>query len=453
MIYKRGLFLTAALCASLTGLEPAAAQSQDTVLGPVIGTNQWNYIAQGVDPSRPVDEARPGVLERSRPEYDARGVRIGGFVLYPSLATTYSFDDNIFSLPGGTLPVASANLLGSAHKKSDTITHIVPAIVLQSDWTAHSLKLYGNADAAYFTNRDTENVVNGKVGLIGTIDVMHDMRVRYYGEWLLNHEDRGMTALAYSSTVFDKPVEYNQTTAGVAVNKQFNRFAVTTSSDYKHVEYVNPRLNGVEIDQSFRNGDIYTIKNRLGYEISPLTRIFTEYGYEQRKFVNASFDNNGQRAVVGVSGELSRLVRGEIYGGYLGQYYGQGINDVHTVAYGGLVNWYATPLVTFVLTGERSVNETLYGGSGTYIQSKLVGRADYEFRRNIIFSGKLGYEWDDFQDAARNDTLFATGISGTYLFSRNFKMMLDYTHGERESSAALLGYTRNIYTVSGQVQF
>ena len=37
-----------------------------------------------------------GVLDRARPEYDALGLPVGSFILYPTFATGLSYDDNIF---------------------------------------------------------------------------------------------------------------------------------------------------------------------------------------------------------------------------------------------------------------------------------------------------------------------------------------------------------------------
>src|SRR4051794_39030251 len=42
-----------------------------------------------------------GVLERERPAYDAKGIPLGGFRLYPQLNFDTAHDDNVFRLPAG----------------------------------------------------------------------------------------------------------------------------------------------------------------------------------------------------------------------------------------------------------------------------------------------------------------------------------------------------------------
>ena len=49
-----------------------------------------------------------GVLERERPAYDAKGIPLGGFRLYPRLNFDTAYDDNVFRLPAAQTPRAGA---------------------------------------------------------------------------------------------------------------------------------------------------------------------------------------------------------------------------------------------------------------------------------------------------------------------------------------------------------
>ncbi len=42
-----------------------------------------------------------GVMDRARPAYDAKGIPLGGFRLFPSLDVVGTYDDNVFRLPTG----------------------------------------------------------------------------------------------------------------------------------------------------------------------------------------------------------------------------------------------------------------------------------------------------------------------------------------------------------------
>ena len=51
-------------------------------------------IAQQLDVQQDV-----GVLDRLRPAYDAKGIPIGGFRLFPQLEVSSAYDDNVYLLP------------------------------------------------------------------------------------------------------------------------------------------------------------------------------------------------------------------------------------------------------------------------------------------------------------------------------------------------------------------
>src|SRR5687767_8498047 len=69
-----------------------------------------------------VPAAAPGASD-----YQALGVPLGGFLLFPSLALTTTFDDNIRRTPTNTL--------------ADVFFSFRPNVVLRSQWSQHALNL------------------------------------------------------------------------------------------------------------------------------------------------------------------------------------------------------------------------------------------------------------------------------------------------------------------------
>src|SRR5690349_4121111 len=84
-----------------------------------------------------------GVLDRARPEYDALGLPVGSFLLFPTFAAGASFDDNIFRNPG-----ASA---------SDTFWTFSPRLDLRSQWSQDLLQVYGQADGYAYDTHGSES--------------------------------------------------------------------------------------------------------------------------------------------------------------------------------------------------------------------------------------------------------------------------------------------------------
>jgi uncharacterized protein (PEP-CTERM system associated) len=93
------------------------------------------------------------------------------------------------------------------------------------------------------------------------------------------------------------------------------------------------------------------------------------------------------------------------------------------------------------------------GQAGSYITSLIGLRVDYELWRNLVLSGKAGYEWDDYSALSRHDRFLKLGTSATYYLNRNFQLSVDYRYVQRDSNVTAVDYNRNVYGVSLRSQF
>ena len=75
------------------------------------------------------------------------------------------------------------------------------------------------------------------------------------------------------------------------------------------------------------------------------------------------------------------------------------------------------------------------------------------FTPNVILTGRLGYEWDDYNQTNRNDRVFAAGATSTFLINRNLSLALDYKFTERSSNFSALEYSRNIAGARVRLQY
>lgn len=384
-----------------------------------------------------------GVLDRSRPEYDAVGLRVGGFTLYPSIVVGAAFDDNVFAT--------------SVRKADDYVGRIQPEFVLRSNWSSHSLRLHGSADAYWHEDNTSEDRVNARAGFSGHFDVTSTTRVRYLGDWFRDHEDRAVSSQSNAGNTFlnDEPIRFDVLNAGISVDQRFNRVTVTAGVLHSHVDYQNVTSNGSLLDQGFRDVDLLNSRLRLSYQFGPVSQVFVEGSYETRDYARPGFDGDGYRAIGGLSGELTRLVRGEVYSGYLVRNYDRAaVQDIDSWTYGGALSWFVTPIVTVSAFGERSINDTEFGGQiGSFIQSRVGARVDYELRRNVILSGRAGYEWNDYTASIRADEILVAGTSVTYLLSRNAHLSLDYRYTDRTSNFSEVEYDRNQVGLNLKLQY
>jgi hypothetical protein len=419
--------LTAAVAVGLWG-SPLAAQG---------------YLAPTFETLKPTIPELVGVWERARPEYDAAGIKVGGFTWYPALEKTLSYDDNIYSTKSGTV--------------GDWIAKVRPDIRVKSNWSVHAFEAYGMVEGIFYNDNSAEDRTNAKVGFNGIVDVTRDTRIRYFGNWVRDHEDRSVTGLFNTVAVglIDEPVQSDVFTGGLAVEQRFNHMTVSVSGNYSHANYENSSFNSVLIDQSYRNLDSYGTRLRVGHDLGPASQVYIEGGYDRRDFKLGSFDSDTYRLVGGLSGNVTALIHGDVFAGYQQRDYDQNVvRNVDDWTYGGALSWYVSPLMTVALFGERTINESTFGGvAGSFTQSRIGTRVDYEALRNVVLTGRVGYEWDDYNDTKRADEVVSAGATSTFLINRNLSLALDYKFTNRTSNFSDLEFSRNVVGATVRMQY
>src|SRR4051812_30070067 len=132
-----------------------------------------------------------GVLDRARPEYDALGLPVGSFLLFPTLAAGMSYDDNILRVPGAPL--------------DDVFWTFSPRLDLRSQWSQDLVQLYAQADDYEYDSHSSESRTNWIGGAKSEIGIapgtLVDARLSYFD----THESRGspdISTAALSPTSF-----------------------------------------------------------------------------------------------------------------------------------------------------------------------------------------------------------------------------------------------------------
>lgn len=397
------------------------------------------YTHKGFDTAR--DDMAIGVRERPKPDYDPLGLRIGSFLLYPSVRAGIEYDTNIFAL--------------SSSEVTDIIYLIDPQVVLKSEWSRHRLELDFIANHREYQDNTQETFTNYQGLASTTLDVTRDFKIdsSFFGGLL--HEERGA---ADSPTSASEPTPFLRMEAKLSINKTFNRLTSSFGASYVELDYDDvSALNGGIIDQDNRDGEILTIVNRNSYEFSPGYRAFVFGEYNTRDFVGnpgLNRDSEGYRVLGGVEFEVSRLLTGEIGLGYLSQNYSEAdFEDINGFTYRSGITWHPTTLMTIKINGERSVAETVVVGASGRLDTTAGVTIDYELLRNLIVSPNFNYQFSDFKGVTRDDTNINGGINIDYLLGRQFHFGMTYNYLERESSAPDLDYERQKVGAHVKAQF
>lgn len=365
------------------------------------------------------------VNQRSHPDYEARGARVGGFKVFPKVATTVENSDNIYA--------------AKTNEVSDVIWRVKPEVTVVSDWTRHSLLGYARGTVSRNKDNKSENYDDYTFGAIGRIDVVRGAEIDLGASYGKATEPRNSPN---ATTGAKEPTQYDTTSANLGGSREFNRLRLSTRFDIVKTDYQDSRTGpGVVIDQDYRDRTTTSLLGRADYAVSPDTALFVEVSGNKRDYrlgkpaVLLNRDSNGILALAGANFELGAAFRGEVGLGYIRQSY----DDAKFKDFSGLggraqLEWFASELSTVTVTGARTIEESVLTKSGSYTSDNFNARIDHELMRNVLLAANVGYGKDGYQGISREDKNLSAGVSGTYLLNRNVGLNLAYNYAERTSS-------------------
>jgi hypothetical protein len=400
------LLTSAAIAVALTVVAPYAASAQS--VGSTVSSNFKR-------------DKNVSVRQRPRPDYEAIGIKTGGFTLYPRVTVSAEHDDNIYAT--------------AVDEESDTIWRVKPEMAVRSNWSRHALGAYASASINRYADFGSEDTEEYTVGVNGRLDVERGASVT----GSLRYQDLTEPRTAPTSpAAATAPVQYTLVSANLNGVKEFNRLRLVGAFDSKAYNYKDAHNSaGGIVEQDTRDRDEFRYSGKAEYAVSPDTALFLALVGNQKNYdlTIAGRDSDGYTATVGANFELSQVIRGSLEGGYMKQSYD---NPAYASIDGfnalGEVEWFPTQLTTVTLNGARTIEEAVVSGSPGYIANTVSAGVDHELLRNVLLSAQANYEKDDYQSIDRNDKRTGFNASATYLMNRSAALVVSYTYLKQNSS-------------------
>ncbi len=385
-----------------------------------------------------------GVADRARPEFDAVGIRLGSFMLYPALELGVGYDSNV--------------LAEDKNREDSAIFPMALPVVVESDWTRHSLVGGVTPSYRFHTGVPSEDYWEIDVFGNGRLDVLESAELTSSISFEHLVEPRGAIDAVQ---VFDEPTQYNKFDVTGTWAQRFNRVSGSISGGFTRLNFDDSKLKaGGTFDQDFRDRDIAQGRAQVGYSFAKGQSAFVRGSVNHRNYRPASqvsppFDRDslGWEIVAGWASELTDLVTGEVYVGYVDQSYDSAaFTDVGAVTFGVDLEWYATELVTVSAMAARDVTDSTTPGIGGILLTTAALGADYELLRNVLLNCEVFYEHGTFEGGPRVDDKIRATVGGTYLLSRNLHVDLGYMFENRWSNVPGLDYARHILLLGFRLQ-
>jgi hypothetical protein len=402
--------------------------------------------AQQPAPSRP-GTAQPGPGEN----YDPPGIRLGGFLLFPTLELIEIYNDNIFA--------TTNNRVGRF------ITVVNPRVDLRSNWNNHMLNLFATGSFGFYHGASAENFQDFSFGANGRLDIQRNWNVYGGASFSRRHEERGTP----NDLVGREPNRFSDTAVNLGYYQKFNRFFVRLDGRWQNLAYTNNKtlnLAGI-INNENRNRNEFTESLRLGYEFLEGTEVWIQGGLNQRRyesrFDNLGFERSsaGWEVVVGATVDLGGITQLEGFGGFRAQDYRDArLGEIRGAMFGLSGTWNPYQPLLIKPYVKRTIEETNFGGYSGYWSTVLGVNVDYRLRPNIRVNAGAAYGFDDYRlnnavpgTPARNDRILALEIGVQYRPTENFFVGPTYQYTNRDSNLAGLDFGRNIFMLRGGAQF
>lgn len=400
------------------------------------GLGTSGAAAQSVDenlitPNLPLEFDRGrniGVLQRERPEYQAIGVPLSSFTLYPKVEAGVGFSDNAYQIAGGSA--------------SDGFVVLSPSVTASSNWAVNQLTLDASYRAKRYFSESPRDENNYTVGANGRLDITRSWTLDTQLRTARSTEPRASAASPQDAA---EAVQYQQTSGGIGTTFSGARIRGQLTANFDKLTFDDVRtFAGGILDQGNRDQTVLRTTGRGEFAISPDTSLFAQVGYTDTRYDQpllpgvANRDSNEVNVLGGATFDLSALVRGAVGIGYVDRRYDAPIyKDLSGFATEAKVEYFPSQLTTLGVTVRRTVQDSYYFNSSGYFATSAAFRVDHELLRNLLLNAQVAYEVDDFKDNAGNIKIFRVSGGGRYLLTREFGFGFVIGRDKRSGSGAV----------------
>lgn len=413
---------TAAAMAWTAGVTPAKAERYGSfAYGQWL--NRWERAA---------GETIKPVHRRARPWAKPLGIRLGNYLLFPSVESRYVYDDNVFN--------------SAVRRVGDHSAELLPLMQLRSQFARHVLDFdFGGRFQRYA--RHSELDTNDAFGAVrGALHINHAYTLTIGLRSSLETEE------SFSSAFNDRAAERTKlwrNRAHIGLTRDAGRAFGTIRLGYESRDYRDVKAtDGSVIDQDARDLRIFSSDVKLGYRFSPKTSFEMRFrGIRQFNRGNAilSTDAWGYEVLAGVKFETSPILKWELLGGYGIRDYDQpDLATSSTPLLQAKVTWLPTQKLSIYGTITREFEpsasiDTLQDA----INTSFGIAAEFEASRNLIFTIKGEYIDTDYVGLDREERTLIGSLKASYFVSRDWQLTLKYEHARRTSNLENQDWNRN----------
>ncbi|HET8995945.1 MAG TPA: outer membrane beta-barrel protein, partial [Acetobacteraceae bacterium] len=336
----------------------------------------------------------PGVTvtSRLRTETESPGIRAGGFMLHPELEEAAGYDSAPFGAGSG----------GSWRVD----TH--PSLLVGSAWSRDALGAYFAATNRHYLAAAAQDRTDYTVSLGGSLDIGRD-RLTLSAAHLLQHQDRTQLGALFT----DRPVAFQLNDARLSYAANAGRWTVTPALQIASFQFGSASLQGLPLDQSYRDRRLLEASLRLDYALAPRRVLLLEVRGLGQHYLHAQPDQperdaTGYQLLAGFADDDGGLWGYRVLAGVESRQFQAAAYRTHTAAIGeAALVWNPSGLTTVTATLTRSMEDAAQEGAAGYTYTAATLRIDHEYRRDVLLHASGQAQRADFLPNGGSQTGYA----------------------------------------------
>ncbi|SIQ39559.1 hypothetical protein SAMN05880582_1011718 [Rhizobium sp. RU20A] len=351
-----------------------------------------------------------GLSRRTRPDDGtAPGIRLGSFILKPSLTTSYNTETTRTGARRQTRGFLETGLKGS----------------LTSDWSRHELAITGDGifqrNLSGTGDEKPRQTIDARLRLDITRDTVATLSAGYGFERESTTDPNAVANALEQAGI-------NTFRAGAGITHDFGLIRGSINTSFNRRTYGNVALdNGTTLTLKDRDRNAVTLTGRLGYELSPALIPFLEASVG-RTLYDLRTDSLGyERSATsyagraGVQVDLGEKLRGEIGAGYETVRFDDGrLAAIDAITFDGLMNWSPQRGTDVALRLATTVEPSTTAGQSGYVAYQLSSEITHALRDNLVARLAGGVTFRNYPSGSTgtDERVLTAGAGLTWDFTR-----------------------------------